>query len=331
MLRPKCAVCAAWAIAGILVGGCGSGARIDSESMTRSIRAPSSSTRPEYSAASATAETVALLERLLEDGRLRYSNDADDAAKQFHFVTRVARTLPSGERSVVELTVSRDEGGVRIVCAQPNGLPYAYLASGLFVALDPERPGGLVVRNTGAPTFLLRADPQQHRLNFGLAYAAKQREPYVLLDLASVLRSTLAKMREGRIDHQSATVHVKAEHSVMTVFLGDQTTPVAGLIATSDDGATSVHVTRIGLGRAAWPTPLTVNAVVKLGLPLRRAAANDKDPLDLLRAPDVAQDAAMKATAEKLQRELLQPREAVPEEEKPKRIEPRPVPAHQPV
>ena len=221
---------------------------------------------------------------------------------------RMTRTGSFGKPVTSEFAVSRDQDEVTIICSTGDGLPYAYMRGGLFVAPDRLRPGGLVVRTEGAPTFLLRADQEQHHFNFGLAYVTRQVKPYLLTDVASLLRGALDKMQDAWVDAEADAVHVKTEHSAVTVFFGREADAlrVAGYMLTGEGGATTVHLAQMGPGPAPWPTRLSERALFAAGLPLRRAAGENEEASDVLVPPDLAEDPALRRAAQNLHKLLLQ-------------------------
>ena len=273
--------------------------------------------------ADATSEAFGLIEQLLTRSGLYYSSDDDSAATRFHFVTRVTHVSDVGTATTAEFAVQRDEDEVIVVCSTNGGLPYAYMRGGLFVAVDSRRPGGLIVRGGGggAPTFLLRADEEQHRLNFAASYSAKQVKAYVLLDLPSLLRSTKSKLRHGKIDRDKGLIHVTSENSAITIFMGGDAdaVPVRAFLSTSTTGA-AVHIAEVSLGRAPWATYLSEKRLLNAGLPVRRAGGGEGHRLDLLVPPDLKTNVGCRRAAEKLQELLIDVPERPKSEQKAKRL-----------
>ena len=192
-----------------------------------------------------------------------------------------------------------------MLCTSPSGLPYCYLSPGLLITTDRVRPGGLLMYRRGAPVFRLEAD-QDNRLNLGLGYSGRLNQPIVILDLGSLLRSTLATLQQAAFNQSEGSITVRTRNGSVSIVLSTPTDqespPIKSLMVVNSELGRSVTVVGIGVKS---PPPLDllnvdVDSVLKLGLPIRALSDQDVRRFDLFVPPDFATDPRERVAAQRL-------------------------------
>ena len=168
------------------------------------------------------------LRGLLHKKVLLLSTNDTASPSRFHFVARVTRRAEGGSVRSTDVLVGRAGNDVGVLCTSPGGLAYCYLTNSLLVMVDHTKPGGLVISGAGNLAFRLASDLENDRLVFTLARFGKLAAPSVVLDLGSLLRSTLRKMEDTQYDAANRTLNVHTRQALVRVTLppeGDQALP----------------------------------------------------------------------------------------------------------
>ena len=257
--------------------------------------------------AAAGPETAAeAVQRLIDRSPLRLSTDEGSASDTFSFVTHATRRTARGDRLSSDVFVARRGRRVGILTAAPSGLPYCYMTAGLLVTTDRTNPGGLVVYTRGAPSFVLNADQDRDFVNFTLTYSDDRQDAQVVLDLRSLLRSTLQTSEGASFDkgRQRISVRTKTGGVVITPSNGS----AEGAPGVTDFSVSNAKLQlMLAVLRIAVDSPpplnlleITEEAVAGLGLPVRTGEARDLKGMDLLVPPEFGTDPKERSAAERL-------------------------------
>jgi hypothetical protein len=255
----------------------------------------------------------AVLQRLLDRGKLELSTRPTSAAERFHFVCKVQSGPTTRSFYVV-----RDGDRVALVAwpgdAEGGAPPSLYSTNGLTVAVDPDEPGGLILLEGGQPEVTVTADATGLVMEFGASSNQAAPAP-VLLDVAPILKRALEKSRRSNYDPRRGVAQVDTGRSVVTVLV--PTDPAKQTVLGFEElvlGGQGLGV-GIKIPRSAEPTrdylSVTAADVRKLGVPVR-TPGKEFDVKRLWLSPvDLRRDARLAAAAEKLQ-SLFKPKAAPP-------------------
>ena len=252
-----------------------------------------------------------VLERLVERSPLRLSTDPQSAAETFSFVTHATRRSERGDRLASDVFVARSGARVGIVTASPNGLPYCYMTGGLLVTTDRANPGGLIVYPHGAPSFVLNCDEDREFINFTVTYSDDVHDPKIVLDLRSLLKSTLKTAKEAAFGEGGGYITVRTKGGAVVVELAkgdpDRAPGISGFTLSSTKSQLTLSVLRVTVDS---PPPLNLFDVSeerlrRLQVPVRAVGARDIQGIDLLVPADFGKDPRERAAAQALLKLLI--------------------------
>ena len=239
----------------------------------------------------------ATLRRLLADERLRLSTEPPRATARFSFALS---WLVSGETIHALACVENDRTSV-VVCSS-RGLPLVYMSEHLFVGLDRDQPGGLLIAKPWVPVF--EFSTKDGGINLDATGSATRASGLVTLDLHALLAG-----EAKRVIHDQATksLTIRRPHSIDEFCLtAGPGFPVSSYTYRGDDGLVCrAHDIVVG-PEAHRPANVTQAAVEGLGIPTRIQVEDLKVPMDA--NGDVINDprhrAAAQGLAKLLEREL---------------------------
>lgn len=267
---------------------------------------------------------------LLRREPLQFATDDPRTPERFHFFVHVKQPAADGQPHVTRILVVRDGAHVALLCTSRDGLPYAYMARDLLVMVDRANPGGLVLYPRGSPTFVLAANEAAGRLDFELEYRGGAARPSLTLDLASLLRATLAKLRSASFDPTRRTISARTENSLVVIQLPEErlldAPPLTGFMTSNPTTGASLSVVSLAVGEPLPIDPAALDAadVLRSGMPVRHlTAAEARTGIDLLAPPQFGADPREKRVAIALRRLVSMAQEQPPGRRR--RIPPAPV------
>jgi hypothetical protein len=239
---------------------------------------------------------------------LRFRHD-EGTFKTFHLVVSVM-ALPGRGNVLADVVVERQaQSTVVLVRSTQAGLPYAYLSDGLYVGLDLEHPGGLVVSERLAPLVTLGPRQMPGATLTDLRVEAGERRT-IDVDLAGLIeglqegatgRSFNPRLHSVSLSRETAGGRVR----LATQALPDQPPVLDFNVSETARLAVTVHDLRVDALAATLPR-ITLAQVEQLGLPVRRIAIQDV-AADLLPAAGFFDQPQQCAAATKLRTLLVPP------------------------
>src|SRR5688500_15930842 len=164
------------------------------------------SSKPQKSWSPIDPTAQAALEGLLGSHWLYLKSD-DRLIRIFHALVRIGFKTRDGRTNGTSYIVHRNDERVVVIALSEQGLPFCYMSNDLLVAFDPRIRGRLLVRERGNPSFVLGADSRATGLRCEVSYETRAKSPYVMLDIAGILRSAVENLttasrssNEGSID-----------------------------------------------------------------------------------------------------------------------------------
>lgn len=200
-----------------------------------------------------------------------------------------------------------DRGHVGILCASAAGLPYCYMTEGLFIVMDRTHPGTLLFCEGGRPALVLGAEPKTQSAVFELEYRSADEPAALTLDLSAILRSVQAKLRRADFNTSNRSLTVTTENAAVTITLSPDAksgVPIQSFLSTSRASGASMAINDIAIGSEPPLNLLGVDvqALLGLGLPIRRLNARDAKTLNLLVPADFGVAPEERAAAKTLMR-----------------------------
>jgi RNA polymerase sigma factor (sigma-70 family) len=239
---------------------------------------------------------------------LRFRHD-EGTFKTFHLVVSVM-ALPGRGNVQADVVVERQAQSTAVLVRSTQaGLPYAYLSDGLYVGLDLEHPGGLVVSERLAPLVTLGPRQTPGATLTDLRVEAGERRT-IDIDLAGLIeglqegatgRSFNARLHSVSLSRETAGGRVR----LAAQALPDQPPVLDFNVSETARLAVTVHHLRVDALAATLPR-ITLAQVEQLGLPVRRIAIHDV-AADLLPAAGFFDQPQQCAAATKLRTLLVPP------------------------
>ena len=177
--------------------------------------------------------------------------------------------------------------GKRVVTLVRSGILEGHMytravaCDGVVVCLDPKRPGGLIATDKAWPSLRVESKAGDFSFTYGLAEAPAD----LLLDIGSVLRSALDKAREVKATPDKSGLIVRTEHARVGVTPAparlDLPGPVAQIEMARGEGNPLIVALfrRRAAEKVAGIRPLTLQAINRLGLPIRKPAEGELNEL----------------------------------------------------
>ena len=266
------------------------------------------------------AEARAVVQRLIRNGRLELSTRPESAAKTFHFL--IATTGREGAKTVrASWHVARDGREVAIVALPEDAKgvsPVYCCANGLWVGLDPARPGGLMLGEDAVANVTLTSGADGVHFEWGIK-SGPGGQGSILFDAAALFSNLLEAARSAEFDAAKGVVTIRTEHNTCQILIPPRPADrsVLGFNELLMSGGGNHFQVVVG------PTPrpkrdyfsLTKKAVMDLGLPVRnigeektRHVLTEEEAMRLM-SPNAEslKDPLARAAAEKLAG-LLPPR-----------------------
>jgi hypothetical protein len=261
------------------------------------------------------ADGMAVVQRLLDRGKLELSTRPSSAAERFHFLCKTQAGGKDAGLATRCFYVIRDRDRVAVVSwpGDENGIdrPSVYSTNGLTVAVDPDRPGGLILLEGGGPDVMITHDGNSLVMKFGAKSDGDNAAASVLLDVAPILKSAMTKARRSNYDARTGVVQMDLGQLVLNLIIppdpGEQT--ILGfdelMIGNEDTGAW------VKVSKTAGPKldyfSVTADAVRQLGLPVRTPGKEFDARRLWVASVDFDRDTKLREAAEKLHT-LFKPR-----------------------
>jgi hypothetical protein len=177
------------------------------------------------------ADAMAVVQRLLDRGKLELSTRPSSAAERFHFLCKTQAGGKDAGLATRCFHVIRDHDRVALVSwpGDENGIdrPSVYSTNGLTVAVDLDRPGGLILLEGGRPEVRVTHDGNSLVMEFGFKSDGDNTAASVLLDVAPILKRAMTKARRSNYDARTGLVQVDLGQVVINLIIppdpGDQT------------------------------------------------------------------------------------------------------------
>lgn len=245
-------------------------------------------------------DALALLKKLAQQP-LRLSTDRDSAADTFclRFIMRV--TSKDGRDLQLQAFIVRKGDRAAILVMSFDGLPYCYMTKDLVLAVDNDRPGGLVEYDKGCPQFIFDADPTSGQVTSQITHGVKLAAPRVVCDLAHLIDSMMPKLVNVHFDPKTREITARTQGSLTGIELSSPEHPspigVDEFDVRTRSGMIGVHI-------GDYPEPLrdlfaiNQHAIDGLNVKIRRLGADEAMPIDL--TPDYGKDERIRKAAEAL-------------------------------
>jgi hypothetical protein len=254
-----------------------------------------------------TLRAVAEARRLLTgQAPLRWSS-VDETPRRFVFTLKISIPMEGQPPQVSNYLVVRDGKHVSVLVSTAEGLPVYFLTDGLFVGVDFDRPGGLMLYDGGDPTMTLASAADGSGVDLDVSFTASGRRRRIIVDVASLLRAVLPKTLAATVG-KDGSLSLKSERSRITLSPPDVTDKSGfGVGSVSIRTAKGMELTVEGFSADAEKSPrgmigMNRNSIEALGLPIRVLTLDGAPlPANLLAPAGFSHAQGERKAAEKLQ------------------------------